>query len=281
MFSKTKIVISIFYNRCGWHHLISICILRLVKIRLVEEANAVYNLFLSRKRGDHITLVIICDKTLQEKVVFDFNEEVYGFLARFPSVSLGSEVPVNGVFMNFPNNTIRYNLYNLPNGKLDTKMKGIVSKDILTCLSESEIDDEALFTFCFYTHLVIIKAFAIKYGLDQIKCSLELLISNTKNQDDLTMAHESGIYADVLFNDNKEIFLEYYNEIFESDDISIKTSVIDWQGIIEESDDPSLASSFSTISKSLLEQFDCSGEKRFYWYIILITLRQSLSLVHQ
>ena len=100
-------VASIFYNQVAWHELLS----GFISPYIQQNQNNIlhWHLSLSTYRGEHISLVIEPngENTGLEE---DFGKKAGAFLANFPSPMKVIKYPLDGLFMDYPNNTIEYNI---------------------------------------------------------------------------------------------------------------------------------------------------------------------------
>lgn len=105
------ILISIFYPKDGWHHLLRDCLFPTITSNKVLIDESKYYIHFCTLQGYHLRLSVVVnsDKELLFKDVI--SKSINEFLISFPSVSAKLCFPLDGFFMNYPNNSLQYNIY--------------------------------------------------------------------------------------------------------------------------------------------------------------------------
>jgi len=110
------------------------------------------NVFLSWHQGSSIRVAIRDTNASSRIKIEKFITGISGYMNTNPSATPSIELPVKSFFVNFPNNVIKYNLFNersfAPAGL--SKFQVALSQLLLTFFDDHPIDDEGLFTLLVY-----------------------------------------------------------------------------------------------------------------------------------
>lgn len=212
--------VSVFYAESAYRQLIG----DFLKPYVLEQRQAgnIKELFLSfsKDQGDHIRLAFECPAENRDQFADDFHDRLEDYLAKNPSESTEEEYIRNGFFMNFPDNSIQYNLFRSSFTDDAGALQLLLSERILNVFAEEDFDDSSMLSFVLYVIMTFCNQWEEVYG-DEV---------NTKISDLLGAGPEAeqgnifAIYAS-LFNENKEMIVEMYEEVLQSNethDISMK-----------------------------------------------------------
>jgi hypothetical protein len=273
-------VASIFYNQVAWHELLSGFISPYIQQNQDNILN--WHLSLSTYRGEHVILIIE-PKQNNAQLEEDFKKKADDFLANFPSPMKAIEYPLNGLFMNYYNNTVEYNieaLYATVGNPSLLAVKQHLSEIILQALGGQEIDMESIFSFIVYLQLGIIKAgfTSTKTArINTLKLVLHLTTQDDGDSNGKASEEETQRFID-LFEYNKEIFVEIVEDIWNKEKYDAELNWMEqWENACKEylqSNEFHIA--FMLLSQIAYQQAGLNGDK-----ILLNASKQILKIFNQ
>jgi hypothetical protein len=140
------IYFSIFYARERWHELLPVIRTLLYDHELIQ-INEV-NVFFSSHQGSSIRVAIRYSPERSEKNIQKFINSIGQYVKENPSPLLPVQFPIKRFFADFPNNVMKYNLFNersfVPTGL--NKFQLAISQLLLTFFDDHVVDDDAVFT---------------------------------------------------------------------------------------------------------------------------------------
>ena len=150
---------SVFSGKENWHRIleqIQIFIDLWKPQHCIKEFRLEFN-YLS---GENIRFSILCRDDFKQLIAKKLDEYFTEFFLRADLSVRKQALPVNGVFLTHPANTIRYGLYDIVNGNPETEQINVVlSSSIIQALCHEPIDEESILTFAFYLYAGTLKAF--------------------------------------------------------------------------------------------------------------------------
>jgi hypothetical protein len=181
-YNKDWISITFFYNSNSWQKLVSEAIIPfLAKIETSKHISE-YITNIGSLRGDYIELKLHSTND-SIAAILKYAETFFNqFLSNHPSDTQPATIPINRIFLDFPNNTIHYNLYHF---QVDTSkdkhneifrhfLKGF-SKILLKCIkSESSFCSNGRILLMFHLQLALLKASSISFeqGIELVQKKL-------------------------------------------------------------------------------------------------------------
>lgn len=204
---------SLFSNISNWHQIFQ------QGIRpFVENNNRVkaYTIEFNYLSGQNIRLALLTDEYEKQEVAK--NTDAY-FKDYFETANLQQipvKLPIGGVFMPFPANTIQYGLYppvTVGLDKLDQFTLPITVSKIMVAALQDEIDDETILTLAFYLQISLVKTI---YQLidDEHELFMNIVSVNSFNADDNALSNLSlmqEITEDVMQTEKFDSELDWLN----------------------------------------------------------------------
>ncbi len=149
--------ISLFSSKENWHRILSEAIAPFAETnRLLKAFKVEFN----HLSGENIRLSLLTnignEALLAATAHSYFNS--YFEEAKLPQQPL--KLPVEGVFMPFPANTIQYGLYpplTVGGDEVDQYALPVTLSKIMVAALQEEIDDETILTFAFYLQIALVK----------------------------------------------------------------------------------------------------------------------------
>lgn len=169
--------------------------------RLILRFNIEFSYFC----GESIRFSVFCESRHAELLSMKTDVFFKAFFREkcFPAKEI--VLPVDGIFLPFPANTIQYGLYENPSlsDRLDT-IKEAISGIILNTLAEDIIDDESIFTLAIYLHLGLLR---------EVKRLSDVALQNLKFYHGHTDPGEKDLLKEN-YETNKMIYAEIYSDVF-------------------------------------------------------------------
>jgi len=203
--------VSLFSHKNQWNKLLSRAVVPFVSKNAYLNGFTIEFNYLS---GENIRLSLLTDEEnapgLAKLADKYFNN--YFLNAGLPEHEL--KLPVNGIFMPFPSNTIQFGLYppkKITADKLDNYSPSLhFSQIMLYALKDDVIDDEIILTFVFYLRMGLIK---------MINSAYPNFVNDLKNRA-IPLDTVSGKTAEskvntLKFEEVKETLIEITRDIFE------------------------------------------------------------------
>lgn len=273
-------VVSIFYNQVAWHELLK----DFISPYLQQNQDTILHWYisLSTYRGEHITLEIeFRDNSLQFEEYF--NKEVNTFLENYPSPMKIIDYPLDGLFMDYENNTVYYNIeahHNTDNQNLTSIIRQQLSEIILCTLEDQEIDIESIFTLIVYLQLGIIKAGFTNTKtarINTLKLVLHLTTQDDIDPNDKAKAEETERFI-KLFEYNKDIFVEIIEDIWSKEKYEDELRWMgQWENVCKDYlNTNEFHVAFMLLSKIAYQQTGLNGDK-----ILLNASKQILKIFNQ
>jgi hypothetical protein len=156
---------SLFCSKNHWNALLAKGINPFISCLLRKNKLTSFHVQLSYASGENIRLSLLTEAAEAEELAKRMDRYFKDFFsdAGFPKKE--PQLPVVGVFLPFPANTIQYGLYSLsPNENANAVDKNDFRKEfsilIIEALGEKIIDEETILTFAFYLHVAWLKTMA-------------------------------------------------------------------------------------------------------------------------
>jgi len=264
---RTNFAGSIFYYRNSWQELNNMALKPFIYDVAVNGLIIHYNIFLKNNQGDHITIQL--DTMAEEKLQQQFLNDIGGFIKQNPSMTKPVKYPVNSLFMPYENNTIAFNIDEIPpSGNEDIiKLRAIISQQIMDILLADKVDNESILTFITYLQLGCIKA-----AYPEIQTSTHNILQLLEDVCSLLPATHSKLQylqLDELLEGNETIFNSIIEDIWQEPpyfsemewlNVWIKTC----ESYLQEK--TILAESFILISKLIYEHLGLAYENLLYLF---------------
>ncbi|MFD2148709.1 hypothetical protein [Mucilaginibacter antarcticus] len=157
--TKTHLCISIFYSKKKWNELICECLSPFLK----RNADVIYSYSITfSTAGENIQVLINCFNGFICQRELDNALSLY--LKDNPSVLEDNAPEKDSLFVNFPNNKHLYGLFKPPrlkhgdsNELINHNFQVLISKSIVSKLSQSPINQERILIFGIYIQCVVFK----------------------------------------------------------------------------------------------------------------------------
>ncbi|RVU00434.1 hypothetical protein EOD41_13230 [Mucilaginibacter limnophilus] len=272
-------IASIFYNQVAWHNLLC----GFIRPYIQQNQNNIshWRVSLSTYRGEHITVEI---NPANEHFALkeDFCKKAEAFLENFPSPMKAVKYPLDGLFMDYPNNTIEYDIEE-PHLTINDSLHAVkqqLSEIILYALADQEIDIESIFTLIVYLQFGIIKAGFTNTRtarVNTLKLVLHLTTHDNGDSNDKQREDETQQFV-ALFDYNKEIFVEIIEDIWTKENYE---TGLHWMAQWENACKTYLQTNefhvaFMLLSQAAYQQTGLNGDK-----ILLNASKQILKIFNQ
>jgi hypothetical protein len=213
-----EINISLFYHSSGWDKLLSLCLGPFLTEQQKSKMLSSFLIYLNTNRGDNIQLTLHPKKeSLVECLTMRVHTLCFNYFSTHPSAIVETSYLTNSIFMNFENNSIRYNIFrygglHYMSDEINSRVSKYMSRYIIEMLATEEIDFSRCFLFAFYLIVCLASAFT-----NEIKLSKKALKSLVFPR--LWSGKETQINADNfteanytrLFEQNKTVFKDIIN----------------------------------------------------------------------
>jgi hypothetical protein len=198
-----------------WHVLLQDCLYVFIKAKAALFNLRFLSVSLNNHQGDHIRLTITTNRLCARELIVCFHEFVSGWLQQHPSATKQIQFPLNHLFLDHPNNSIRYNLYNaeFADRAGDMAAHQLISEQLLAVLAASPIEEEEVLVFSLYIQLTLLRVYDRKNARAIVLSLIEKKKKQLqqKNEDISTIATDTKI----AFDANREAFDRIFGEVFE------------------------------------------------------------------
>jgi hypothetical protein len=154
---------SLFCGKDHWNALLSKGIKPFINQLVPQKEVKSFHVQFSYASGENIRLALQTEAAQAKQLAKRMDLYFKDFFSKvnFPKKEI--KLPVDGVFMPFPPNTIQYGLYKLPKEKSaraldENHLKQELSLLMIEALGEECIDEETILTFAFYLHMAWVKS---------------------------------------------------------------------------------------------------------------------------
>ncbi len=210
-------IVSVFYNQEWWHELLAKVITPFIES---ERAGLTYwHVSFSTYRGEHIIVAFDPENSNAEVIRNKFLAQVGSYLSNFPSAIKEINYPFDGIFMDYPNNSIELDIdthINLADNSMNAVRRKF-SEILLKVGSNRVMDMESIFTFIIYLQLGIIKA-AYSNSKRARMASLKLLLFLNTHDGGATDANMTEASNNLpflqIFVVNKDLICEIVEDIW-------------------------------------------------------------------
>jgi hypothetical protein len=202
--------LSFFYNQKDWPHFIRHALQPYLETEKRKGHLERYHICLNQHRGDNIHLAFYVPVSLKVVFLKDADRHFGAYFKACPSDGEQWKSTPYDIFMDFPNNTVQYNIYKLPAmmqekhfpAMVETLRYAITEAYLQAYTSLLTTPPPVLF-FSFQLHLLMLQSF--NASLDKTLEALDGLILATKfNETSAKILTEQ----DQLFVNNKERLLQ-------------------------------------------------------------------------
>ena len=213
--------ISIFYAKSKWHELMPIIRTLLCENELIASNEV--NIFLSPHQGSSIRVAVRNTGESSRIKIDKFIVGIGEYMNMNPSPIMPIELPVRSFFADFPNNVIKYNLFNersfAPAGL--SKFQIALSQLLLTFFDDHPIDDEGLFTLLVYLNRCFIANIRgnAETKLNLIKHLIRVIRNKTS---DFTIPEVEDHFRTVISINSTSDFEQSLNWIKEASNVLLR-----------------------------------------------------------
>lgn len=217
---------SLYCLRDDWHLLLSEAINPFFTTNLdrIEALVLEFNYI----GGENIRMALLTNEGNADRLSSEADLFFKNAFLRLPFHNKKIALPVQGLFLPFPNNSIQYGLYR--GDYRNYRLQKELSLLMIEALSEESIDDETIVTFAFYLHISLMKVM-LKYHTGSTEELLKLYHSSHSTG---TEVSEFSLIKNK-FEDNKdmlkEIFLDIMNPVIEN---TPPNWLSNWEAAIED-----------------------------------------------
>jgi len=213
--------ISVYYNRLAWTELIRDCLKPFIFANRANKNIDQFFISFSTDQGDNIRLVLEC--TAEDKV--KFVEEMHLYLINYINEN-PSSIPYtsywgNSFFMDFENNSLQYNLFDIDHKNNIIELLSFISELILDTFAEEDYDDSSVLTFV----LEIFMGFCLEwqkfYSKDVNNKIRQTLFGDELKKGSYELNDSYTPYYD-LFKENSDLIAEIYARSSDSDEKNSK-----------------------------------------------------------
>jgi hypothetical protein len=208
------ISLSVFFEKSHWPKIITEFLKRYITKYKANGDIGAFSVSFSSEQGGHIRLAFECTSDDQEQLADDFHDQLNSYLLLNPSPKPQQNYIGKAFFMDYYNNSIEYNLYQLDTVHNEiNEIKSLVSERFLNVFGEVEYDESSMLTFAIY----IIMTFCNTWG-DFYKEDIGLKIKGILGADGQNVDGLNVLFKPYynLFNENKEMIMAIYQEVAES-----------------------------------------------------------------
>ena len=152
------VFISIFYAREKWHDLLPIIHQSLMDQRRLHVRPEHSYVFFSTHRGSSIRIALKYEKPDQKQAYSEILDPIVSYMERHPSFSQRLQLPITSFFLDFPSNSIQFNLYSessIATGGL-SQFQVMLSQIMLQFFDDHPIDQEGIFTLIIWLQEAIL-----------------------------------------------------------------------------------------------------------------------------
>jgi len=209
--TEAFIFMSVFYQQGKWHSLLSTIQREIFSQPEIRNELTGLIIYLNRHRGSGIRLALKFKKpaTGAYKLIED---PIHSFLIGNPSISQSRRFPITGFFTDFPNNEIRYNLFNqraiMPAGLYSFQI--LLSNILLIFFEDHPVDDDGVFTLVTYLQIAILDGICTTEEFKREFCLIAM--NQMKNNNKL-------IPADMIDIQPVHLLDEFEGDLMEPGDI--------------------------------------------------------------
>jgi len=167
-----------------------------------------YSIEFNYESGENIRFAISCLTEQADQLAKDADEYFKLFFRRNDLPSASIKLPLNGIFLPFPCNSIQFGLYR---GKSETcLLSGILSRTIIDALCDDEIDNESIVTLAFYLYLGVLRKYERINGSDAVDEYIRLNCKPSHGIDDKIF--------ETSYEENRELFEEISRDVMQSEE---------------------------------------------------------------
>jgi len=195
------VFISIFYAREKWHELLPVIQQSLMQQQRWQSQPDQSFVFFSSHRGSSIRLALKYDDPNRKEDYMDVLNPIIQYMEKHPSFTHRLQLPITSFFLDFPSNSIQYNLYserNIAPGGL-SHFQVLLSQIMLQFFEDHAVNDEGIFT------LIIWLQEAILNGLSNVGRSkhdlIEEIIDQMKQREHAVVLEPYQLEATEPFED--------------------------------------------------------------------------------
>ncbi len=205
--------VSLFSGKANWHRVLGEAIAPFAQTDSLLKGFKVEFNYLS---GENIRLALLTDLGNEEALAANADIYLKSYFVKANLPQLPVKLPVDGIFMPFPNNTIQYGLYPAvtiaANELVQYNLPIALSKVIVAALQD-EIDDETILTFAFYLQISLVKAIYTLLNNEDTLFALIPPLDNFKVDDNASsnLSLMKEITDDVMHTEEFESELDWLN----------------------------------------------------------------------
>jgi len=208
----TWLTTSIYCSRTTWHKVLE----EGIKPFLLKNKYCSYRLEFNYLSGENIRFSLQVPSESAEIIAkkADLYFKNYFLNSKLPNTII--KMPLDGLFLPFPTNTIQYGLYKILNHKEDFSYNFIakyISDLMLELLIEDEVNEETIITFALYLHVGFLRVGLLK--------NKEIILQFYIEQSKFSNADLDENLLNIKVEDNKQILRALYQEIICKDRIEV------------------------------------------------------------
>lgn len=262
---------SLFCNRSIAHHILKESVQPFITQCRANHCLKGWFIEFNTTSGENIRLALLVPGQKAEIASLDAKKYFTYFFKHldFPSKNKLT-FPLNGLFLPFPENSIQFGLYNVPDerNEVDVDRAQKVSHILIEALAENEIDEETVVTLCLYLHLTLKKQ--VINSCPKNELPLKALYETTEA--DFTRSSGLPFFGKNL-EDNQTVIREITDDIYNPEFSKEQTWIVHWENVCTEAiNNDDWLTSIQRLISLLDKQLDVSfAQLQLVRYLVLST----------
>lgn len=150
---------SVFSGKEHWHRILE-QIQVFIDFWKPQQCIKGFRLEFNYLSGENIRFSILCRDDFKQLIAQEFDIFFKDFFLRSNLPVRQQSLPINGIFLPHPPNSIRYGLYDMVGNDPENRQRDtVISSAIIQALYHEPIDEESVLTFAFYLYAGMLKAY--------------------------------------------------------------------------------------------------------------------------
>lgn len=216
MSNENEIRISIFHEKDSWKKIIANCIKPFFAEQIAKKTVEPVFVSLNNYQGDNIRLVFKCLGEHKELIADQMHDEFSLYLSLNPSTHtaesnyLGKEF-----FMDFPNDSLQYNLFDTDSEHIAHQFRLLISKKIIDFFSIEDFDDSSILSLLVHLLSSFLSAWEEAYN-ETISSKIEQIILEIRHKNSDTFLNDILLQGEEIFKENAEVLMDIYHDAIQN-----------------------------------------------------------------